>query len=401
MSSTRVAIVRLGLACAVGWLWVGNAIADLIDFRLYPAMEYTRLVIENQQEPTYRLSLVSDPERLVLDFYSHDGDLLLDRIQNRSLGSVAYLTNVRAARFDAERLRIVFDLKADVKYSLFVLEPVENYGYRVVLDVSPRDRQATGLLSDLGFSDAAKPILPVPAPAPITQRPFVVMIDAGHGGEDPGAINDGGLREKHIVLDIAKQVHKQLSAYSQIKPLLTRSEDIFLPLATRVRLAQQANTDLFLSIHADSFTTSRPRGASVFVLSRKGASSKLAQTLADHANLSDKVGGINFETEETNTSLDAALTGIYVDGKERASRNFASLVLDHLGTINDIHGTHVHSAGFAVLKSPVVPSVLVETGFLSNPNDAELLADPDFRARIANQIAGAVLAYHNQLLSDN
>ena len=400
MPGTAVKLACSAYCLTINWLCVAGAAADVLDFRLYPAVEYTRLVYESRQEPIYRLSIVENPDRLVLDLFTANGDVLLDRVRNRELSSAPYLSSIRAARFDDERLRIVFDLSSEVKYSLFALEPIDKYGHRVVLDVSPRDPQVavTGLLSDLGFSGLRKPALSaLLSIEPLDERPFVVMIDAGHGGEDPGAINDSGLREKYIVLDIAKKVYQQLLSYPQIKPLLTRNEDIFLPLATRVRLAQQTNTDLFLSIHADSFNTARPRGASVFVLSRKGASSRLAQTLATHANLSDRVGGINIVSDGDSESLDAALTEIYRDGKERASRDFASIILSHLGTINEIHGKHVHSAGFAVLKSPVVPSVLVETGFLSNPHDAKLLADPDFRTRIANQIAAAVLSYHKSV----
>ena len=386
-------VAVMGAICALQSLYVHAG--DLSGLRLYPAEEYTRLVFEATKLPGYRLSKLEKPDRLVLDVEAKNGDELLDIVRDRDLSKAWYLLGIRSARFDENKLRVVFDLAGDVAYSLFSLEPVHEYGYRVVLDVSPKSDSAEnfGLLNDLGF--ATRQVMPQQH-AQIPHRDFHVMIDAGHGGEDPGAVNKSGVKEKHIVLDIARRLERRLRQIPGFSTGMTRKDDIFIPLATRIRKAQNENADLFVSIHADSFTSSRPRGASVFVLSQKGASSKLAAQLAVHANLSDKVGGINKGAIDTSTQLERALTGIFKDGKERASRSYAEMVLERLGTLNVTHGDHVHSAGFAVLKSPSVPSVLIEVGFLSNPEDAKLLSTRGYRQRIAEQIAAAIVEYRNR-----
>ena len=393
MGSLRRQLILVWCCGVVAGGLVPAVAADLDDIRLYPAVEYTRLVVEAAELPGYRLSVLSDPARLVFDVTTDDSDELLDAVRNRDLSSSPYLKSIRAARFSEDKVRIVFDLQMEVKYSLFTLKAVSRYGDRVVLDISPKATGEAnyGLLQDLGFK--AVPSAPV-KPKPPPRVKFHVMIDPGHGGEDPGAVNQAGLKEKHIVLDIAKKLQQRLEQIPTINAQLTRSSDIFLPLATRVRLAQDANADLFVSIHADSFTSARPRGASVFVLSRKGASSRFAQRLAEHANLSDIIGGIN--TGAGSNKTEQALTGIFKDGTERASRGYAELALKHMGTISEIHGAQVHAAGFAVLKSPSIPSALVEVGFISNPQDAQLLTDNSYRSRVAEQIAAAIVEYQER-----
>lgn len=374
---------------------------QLQEIRLYPSEEYTRIVFEADELPGYRLSRLNNPERLVLDVYLDHGDALLAKIDSENIDTAGYLRDIRVARFDAERLRVVFDLNDKIDFSLFALEPLENYGHRVVLDVSPKARaqQNAGLLGDLGFAgQEQEPLVPAPLRQPAVEEEFTVVIDAGHGGEDPGASNKNGLREKDVVLDIALRLAKLLNEQVGITAKLTRNKDVFLPLATRVRLAHSRDADLFMSIHADSFTNTRPRGSSVFVLSRKGASSKLARQLAQHENLSDMIGGINTAGSRT-AALDQSLTSLFKDGKERASRQYASLVKEELASINSTHGNNIHSAGFAVLKSPSIPSVLIEVGFLSNPDDAKLLSQKAFRQRLAEQIAASVINYRTTALT--
>lgn len=371
----------------------------LKEIRLYPSIEYTRLVVEGSVLPPYRMSKLENPDRLVFDVYSADGEELLEKIRTLDIEKATYLKKIRAARFNKDRLRIVFDLNDDVSFSLFSLDPVENYGHRIVLDVSPKDKESinAGLLNDLGFRKPGKPRKILVQPPNGRKQEFVVTIDAGHGGEDPGAMNSNGLLEKNIVFDIAKKVQTLLNKESRITAQLTRGGDVFLPLATRVRIAHKHNSDLFLSIHADSFTSARPRGSSVFVLSKEGASSKLAQTLAKQVNLGDMIGGINVSGESQ--KLNQSLTSISKDGKERASKQYAAMVKDSLANINSTHGDNVHSAGFAVLKSPSIPSVLIEVGFLSNPEDAKLLDKQAFRERLAEQIAASVLLYRSKSTS--
>lgn len=383
-------------------LALGGAQAqELHEIRLYPSENYTRLVFEVDALPPYRLSILSDPDRLVFDVYLRGGDELLRAIDEKELKTASYLKDIRTARFDKDRLRVVFDLASGVSYSLFSLEPFEQYGHRVVLDVSPKNLESAnaGLLSDLGFSGhEADSKIDVPRQDRARDEEFVVMIDAGHGGEDPGATNKFNMQEKHIVLDIAKRTHALLNETPNMQAHLTRDGDFFLPLASRVRQAHRHGADLFISIHADSFKNSRPRGSSVFVLSRKGASSEFAKSLAEQENLADKIGGINVSGTR-NKNIDQSLTGIFKDGKERASRQYARLAKRNLGQINTSHGEHIHSAGFAVLKSPTIPSALIEVGFMSNDDDARLLADRAFRARVAEQIAASVILYREHELS--
>ena len=230
---------------------------NLKEIRLYPSEQYTRLVFEMGKLVPYRLSKLQYPDRLVLDVYSGEGEELLAKLLKRDVSQAGYLVKVRASRFDKERLRIVFDLAEEINHSLFALDPFEEYGHRIVLDISPKARNEldAGLLGDLGFSgQETKELLPKPPGTQQDKKKFVIVIDAGHGGEDPGASNKGQ-QEKHIVLDIARRIKLLLDSNPGLEVHLTRNEDVFLPLATRVRFAHRHDADLFMSIHADSYTS--------------------------------------------------------------------------------------------------------------------------------------------------
>ncbi len=372
------------------------AAGDLTAMRIYPAPEYTRLVIEGSEIPPHRLSRLAQPPRLVLDIESSQGDELAKLISEASMEAVPSILSVRAGRNNPERIRIVFDLATPVSHSLFTLEPVAGYGSRLVLDIAT-DGDAL-LLRDLGFHSArsAQPSSVPPPTKGLSVDRLRVVIDAGHGGEDPGAIAANGANEKDIVLDISQRLYDKLELMDGIDPFLSRDSDIFLPLPTRVRRAHAARADLFISIHADSAPNKKAKGAAVFTLSERGASSRFARELAQQANLSDVVGGVNLDIPEHNRILEEAFRGLGREGKERSSLDFASDAIEQLEQLNGRHGDGLHSAGFAVLKSPQVPSVLVEVGFLSNPEEAAQLSTSAYRDKISARLARAIQLYYGR-----
>ena len=361
-----------------------SAFADITAARLWPAEDYTRLAVESSSPLRYRIFQLENPPRLVLDIESAGGDSILQKIASRDLTSAdAYLKNARAARFDSGRLRAVFDLtEAKINPQAFLQEPIGGYGHRLVLDIFPAD--APDPLSDLIKQLEEKYQ---------AARPFVIAIDAGHGGEDPGAVNKN-LYEKNVVLAIARELKAAIDRDPQMHGALIRDGDYFLPLATRVRRATRLRADAFVSVHADSVKSPKPRGSSVFVLSESGASSGYAQRLAANANLSDLVGGGGFSGGDA--AVETALRQFSRDGKERASRRLASLIRGRLGEVNRLHRSQVESAGFVVLKSPAIPSALIEVAFMSNPDDARKLADKNFHRKVAEKIAAALSDYRRR-----
>ena len=372
---------------------------NLVAVRFYPSVEYTRLVIEGDAIPEHRLRRLDNPPRLVLDIASESGDDLLDPIRNLNLEAIPYLERIRAARNNQQRLRIVFDLHNTVAHSLFTLDPVAGFGGRLVLDIAAAGDSL--LLRDLGFARYAGEVdhqLPevFPDKEGYAADRFRVFIDPGHGGEDPGAIAADGSYEKDVVLDIAKRLYDKLEVVIGIDPIMSRDQDIFLPLQTRVRRAHAAKADLFISLHADSAKNRKASGSAVFTLSEKGASSRFARELAEHANLSDVIGGVNLDLGQHGRLLEDTFRGLGREGKERSSKLFAVDVIERLERVNGRHGSGLHSAGFLVLKSPQIPSVLIEVGFLSNPQEAERLSRPVFRDRIASEIANAVQLYFSR-----
>lgn len=370
-----------------------GGVAELVAIRFYPSAQYSRLVLEGPDLPEHRLLRLHNPDRLVLDVYVRKGDELLIEMGEKELAKIPYLRRVRSARHDRKRLRFVFDLVGRVEHSLFTLQPVDGYhNHRLVLDFAPPDD--TRLLVELGIIPDTAPV--PPRLAPLRGNLFVVAIDPGHGGEDPGAVGRGRLYEKNVVLDICKRLKKKLSAMPEISPRLIRDSDVFVSLATRVRMAQDMGADLFVSVHADSFDSAGPRGASVYLLSEKGASSKLARQLARQANRSDLIGGINLSASQRDRVLRSALKGIFRDGRDRASRGMAEIFLKRMMRISKLHFKVPQHAGFAVLKSPRVPSVLVEVGFISNPQDARRLVSAGYRDMLAKELAIAIGQYRSR-----
>jgi N-acetylmuramoyl-L-alanine amidase len=286
-------------------------------------------------------------------------------------------------------MRLVLDLKTAIKPSLFQLPPLNQYGHRLVVDLYPA-QPAT----------AALPIAPT-QPAKSTKpgepqyaRLLTIAIDAGHGGEDPGASGANGSREKDITLALAKKLKQKLDAQENMRGVLIRDSDYFVPLVQRVVKARALKADLFLSIHADAFIKPHARGSSVFALSENGATSAAARWLAKKENEADLVGGINIDVK------DPFLKRTLIDLSQTASINdslkLGHAVLKEIGGVNTLHKSHVEQAGFAVLKAPDIPSILVETAFISNPEEEKRLNDPDYQDKLVDAIVDGIKAYFDK-----
>ena len=315
----------------------------------------------------------------------------LAELEGKVAANDPYIKGLRVARNRPGVVRIVLDLKAEVKPQAFTLSPIAEYGHRLVLDVHPL--VAVDPLSQL-IEQGAKPALPSPGPAeekPAVARLATIVIDAGHGGEDPGAIGRRGTREKDVTLMIAKRLKTLVDAEPNMRALLTRDGDYFLPLNTRVEKARQVRADLLVSIHADSFKRSNARGSSVFALSERRATSEMARLLAQKENQSDLIGGVSLAGQGSyvkQTLLDLSQTAT-IDYSLRLGNS----VLQRLGSVNELHKERVEQASFAVLKAQDVPSILVETAFISNPQEEKRLNDRGYQDKLARAILDGIRDY--------
>ena len=379
---------------------------------MWPARDYTRVTLELDAPLPFTQSLVADPPRLVVDLDGLDLDPTLRELVAKVKPDDPYIRQVRVGQFRPRVVRIVFDLKTEVSPQLFTLPPIAAYRHRLVLDLYPREPidplqallaqvqpgPATGvpedpigaLIRDRDRATTPEPARPVP-PGPPVARLVTIAIDPGHGGEDPGAIGQGGTREKDVVLAIGELLRRRVNAEPNMRAYMTRDADFFVPLATRVNNARRVQADLFVSVHADAFVDRAARGASVYVLSERGASSGAARWLADRENRADLIGGVNLARR--NREVAQVLLELSTTAQIKDSRNLARIVLDQLGGVGRLHKPHVEQAGFAVLKSPDVPSILVETAFISNPQEEKRLADLDYQERIADAIFAGIRRY--------
>lgn len=347
--------------------------------RIWASVENTRLVLESEQRLSYSVSDIDGPPRLLIDIESAEADPeIINRLDEPRQD---YVTEVRAARYNPQTMRIVFDLAAGIHYRVHRIGPIGAYRHRLVIDIAPQTPPADPLLALLNRLDKEEQA---------HGKPFVVLIDPGHGGEDPGAVSPNNRYEKHLVLQISRRLADEINRRSGMKALLTRDNDRFIPLFERVHIAHRLKADAFVSIHADSVKNRKARGSSVFILSQKGASTKFARRLARQANLSDLIGG---QPTETDPWLESALREFSKDGKDRASHQLARLMLTNMGNVNTLHSKNVESAGFAVLKSPSIPSVLVETAFISNPVEEKKLLDAAFQKQLVKALADALATY--------
>lgn len=400
---------------AAQWLFpVRVDAAAMASARLWPAQEYTRLIVESPSPIAYQLLSMKNPERLVLDLEGVEANAELLELPRRVVPNDPYIQAVRVAQFRPGVLRIVLDLKSAVNPQLFGLRPVGNYGHRVVLDLYPLTPPdpLMALLEDVERAQQAREQAGAAASKPegdasargepsgkdegkrAVRRPLIVAVDPGHGGEDPGAIGRRGTYEKTVTLTIARKLKTALDDGPGMRAMLTRDGDYFVPLAVRVQKARRVRADLFISIHADAFTTPSARGSSVFALSERGATSAAARWLAEHENEADLIGGVNLDARDpmlARTLLDLSQTAQISDSL-RVGRS----VLDGLGAVNTLHKGSVEQAGFAVLRAPDIPSILVETAFISNPEEEQKLRDDRHQWRLADSIGAGVRRYFAQ-----
>ncbi|MEP7061943.1 MAG: N-acetylmuramoyl-L-alanine amidase [Betaproteobacteria bacterium] len=379
------------------------SVAQIASARVWPAQDYTRVILETPAPLTHRMLVLKDPGRLVLDLDNADISAAIAAALARAQQRDPYLAGIRVGHQPGNALRMVMDLKGDdVNPQIFALAPVGEYGYRLVIDiypVTPPDPLMALLASEARKHEARK-ALPgharhaPKAPAKPEVRAVTVALDPGHGGEDPGAIGRRGTREKDVVLAIGRRLQKILDAEPNMRAMLTRDDDYFVPLAQRVQKARRVNADLFISIHADAFRESNARGSSVFALSDRGATSAAAKWLAQKENAADLIGGVNLDIKDplvARTLLDLSQTAQISD-----SLKIGRYMLNELQAINALHKGSVEQAGFAVLKAPDIPSILVETAFISNPDEERKLRDPREQRRFAESMADGVRHYFAQ-----
>ena len=359
--------------------------AQVVSSRIWPAKDYTRLTLESKEPIAYTIFSVKDPQRLVLDLETNEISPALAELNGKVAGEDPYIQGLRVARNRPGVVRLVLDLKAEVKPQIFTLPPIADYGHRLVLDIHPVV-EVDPLAQLLQESAQTRP-----APKPGVTRLATIVIDAGHGGEDPGAIGRRGSREKDITLTIAKRLKALIDAEPNMRALLTRDGDYFLPLHARVEKARKVRADLFVSIHADAFTRPNVRGSSVFALSDKRATSELARALAKKENESDLIGGVALQSTDDHvrrTILDLSQTAT-ID----YSLRLGSSVLKQLGGVNELHKPRVEQASFAVLTAHDVPSILVETAFISNPQEEKRLNDSAYQDKLARAILDGIKDY--------
>lgn len=374
----------------------------LLAVRVWPAEDYTRVTLEHDQPLRFSQQMLKNPDRLVLDIEEVEFNSVLQSLPGKILENDPQIKLIRAGRFKPDVVRIVIELKGEVRPQVFSLKPVGDYGYRLVLDLYPSEPPdpLMALLEKHGKSDlfdgTVRPSAPtsasgMAAPSPGIARLVTVVIDPGHGGEDPGAVGRGGSLEKNVTLEIARRFKAKIDAQPNMRALLTRNGDYFIPLGQRVAKARRLRADLFVSVHADAFVKPTARGSSVFVLSENGASSTAARWLANKENAADLIGGVNIDVKDPHlarTLLDLSQTATLND-----SLKLAKAVLGEIGGINALHKGHVEQAGFAVLKAPDIPSILVETAFISNPEEEQRLTDDGYQDKMADALLSGIQRY--------
>ncbi len=374
-----------GLALLLAF-FVGAAEAQVLSARIWPARDYTRLTVESKEKLEYTIFSVKDPERLVLDLHASELPPALAELEGKVAAEDPYIQGLRVARNRPGVIRLVLDLKSEVKPQIFTLAPIAEYGYRLVLDIHPL--VPVDPLALLIEQTQQRPSAPA---RPGVARLATIVIDPGHGGEDPGALGRRGTREKDVNLTMARRLKALIDAEPNMRALLTRDGDYFLSLGARVEKARAVKADLFVSIHADAFIRPNVRGSSVFALSEKRATSEAARWLANKENEADLIGGVSLERKDkylAQTLLDLSQTAT-IDHSLRLGNS----VLSRLGSVNTLHKASVEQAGFAVLKAPDVPSILVETAFISNPQEEKRLNDEKYQDKLARAILEGIREY--------
>jgi N-acetylmuramoyl-L-alanine amidase len=422
--------------------------ASIVAVRVWPAADYTRVTIESDQALAAKHFLVDAPHRLVIDITGLTLSPGLKELIGKVKADDPYISGVRVGQNTPSVVRIVLDLKQPAAPQVFTLTPVAAYKHRLVFDLRPkveadplvalvqeqdkppasaqRAEAAASAVNDAleeliqkiarPPSPPALPTTPVAAaPAPPTvaapkpaasapepkpsppaaamDKLIVIALDPGHGGEDPGAVGPSGLKEKDVVLAIGKKLRERLQANPNIRVLMTRDDDFFVPLQDRVRKARRVQADLFVSIHADAFFTPQARGASVFVLSDGAATSAAARWMANKENAADMVGGVNVGVATRDANVLRALLDMSTTAQIKDSLKLGGEVLGQIGRVGRLHKPRVEQAGFAVLKAPDIPSILVETAFISNPEEEKKLKDPDYQDQLVDALATGIAKY--------
>jgi len=450
----RAALRRMGaLVLAFGASGLAHAVA-IVAVRVWPAAAYTRVTIESDAALATRHFVTEGPTRLVVDIEGLELDGALRELVGRVQPDDPFIASVRVGQPQPRTVRLVLDLKQPVSPQVFTLAPVAAYRHRLVFDLYPtqerdpllalvREKEAAEKRAaqslqqgapgsaqqmldeliarieqratpDIALSSpapaataippahAASAVQQTPAPPPPAtaaerrraERLVIVALDPGHGGEDPGAVGPTGLREKDVVLAIALQLRDRLNAMPGTRVMLTRDGDYFVPLRERVRKARQVQADLFVSIHADAFLNREARGASVFALSVDGASSSAARWMAERENAADQVGGINLAVKDAQVLR--AMADMSTTAQIKDSLKLGREVLERIGQVGRLHKPRVEQAGFAVLKAPDIPSILVETAFISNPEEEDKLRDPAYRRQIVEALAAGIGRYFSR-----
>jgi N-acetylmuramoyl-L-alanine amidase len=366
MNNVRILLSSLLLLMLVP---LAQAAQEIQNVRAWLAPDNTRLVFDLSGPVEHKLFTLSDPERVVID---------IEHVKlNASLEGLGLegspVSQIRhGPRGDG--VRIVLDLNGEVRPKSFDLKPNEQYGHRLVVD--------------LGMGEEAvvtRSVVPVPGGE--SKRDLVIVIDAGHGGEDPGAIGPGGIKEKAVVLRIAKELERLIDAERGYRAVLTRTGDYYISLRGRTQKARQSNADLFVSIHADAFRDARARGASVWVLSGRGATSEMGRWLAQRENSADLIGGVgSLSLDDKDDMLASVLLDMSMNASRKDSYQVASRIHTDMANFAHMHKKRVEQAGFVVLKSPDIPSILVETGFISNPQEARKLKTARYQRQMAQSI---------------
>ena len=369
----------------------------IVAVRIWPSSTYSRMTLESNVALKYKQFALSNPERLVIDIQGLHLNPVLKGVDKQVRVDDPFIKNARVGQFDSNTVRVVLELKRNVAPKIFNLSPVAGINHRLVVDLYPSQNQVEddpllALLKDYNQGDLEKDEgvqAPLPGKAG-RDRPIIIMIDPGHGGEDPGAHGKYKTREKDIVLKIGRRLKALIDKESNMKAYMTRNEDVFIPLRVRVAKARKQRADLFVSIHADAFTSRAARGSSVFALSTSGATSAAARFLAQTQNESDLIGGVS---KSGDRYLDHTMFDMVQRQTIHDSLKFGKEVLHRMGRINHLHKRTVDQAGFAVLKAPDIPSILVETAFISNVEEERKLRTTRYQHQVAEAILDGIKAY--------
>ena len=404
--------------------------ATIVAVRVWPAPDYSRVTIESDGHLATRQTFVPSPPRLAVDIEGIDLNPALRELVAKVKPDDPNIAGIRVGQFAPNVVRLVIDLKQAITPQVFTLEPVAAYQHRLVFDlypnqvadplaeliaerlkdkeaVAPTPRASADPLGDLIAQKGLKPAAPASAPAAgggtvktggsaaKTDRFIIVALDPGHGGEDPGAIGPGGTREKDVVLKLAQRLRERINATTingnTMRAYLTRDADFFVPLHVRVQKARHVQADLFVSIHADAFFTPRPQGASVFALSHGGASSSAARWMAAKENKADLIGGLNVKAKDA--QVQRALFDMSTTAQINDSLKLGGTLLREIGRVGKLHKPKVEQAGFAVLKAPDIPSVLVEAAFISNPDEEAKLNSDVYQEQLADALMRGIEGY--------